>query len=248
MPVFDNLIARYCPTIDDSPSDLVGSFDGTYIGSMGTVVDTGHGGERVYLFDGSNDRIQIPGLYTSDGSDDFPFTVAMWIKAASPSSSQTWFGNYNGSGSGFSIGTYASLLYAGMRSTDGGYASIRVSVPYAFTTWKHVAVSYDGSTDASGIKVYIDGVRQTETDASEMSYVKMSAIAANINIGSRAYDQRFAGRLDDIMAFDLDKSASDLADIYSAGPGYIDPAPDPPPSVPTSTPRSLFNLGRLFAA
>lgn len=219
-----NLIARYCTEIDDSSSDSVGAFDGEYIGGMGSVADTGHGGTRAYLFDGVDDRIAVPNLFNSDGSADYPFTVMFWIKAASPAASHTWLGNYNGFGSGFSIGTYASQIYAGMRSTDGGgYASCRVSVPYTYTTWKHVTFSYDGSGTSTGIKIYLDGTAATTTDASESTYVKMSAITADVNIGSRISTQPFAGRMDDIMAFDAVKSAVDTAAIVAAGPGYVPP-------------------------
>lgn len=217
------LVARFCPTIDNSANDILSRFDGFYQGGMGTVTDTSHGGTRAYEFDGANDRLEVPNVFARGytPSSDEPFTVAFRVKASSPSSSHTWAGTYNGSGSGWSIGTSSNQIYAGMRSADGGgYASIRVSVPFTSTAWKHVAFTYDGSGASSGIKVYIDGTLATMTDASESTYVKM-ATQGSLNIGARLGAQFFAGRIDDLMLFNSVLDATAIAAIAAAAPGSL---------------------------
>ena len=50
--------------------------DGTYNGGMGTVSDTGSGGSVAFLFDGTDDFINLPVPVVSA----MPLTLAAWVK------------------------------------------------------------------------------------------------------------------------------------------------------------------------
>lgn len=190
---------------------------------MATVADTGHGGTRAYAFDGTNDRFDAD-VWDYDGTGDFPFSIAMWVKSEDDTRNCQWFGNYNESIYGISIDQYAGTLYLGMESLDGGYAALRRSVPCAFTAWTHVAMTYDGSGTAAGIKIYIAGELASSSAASPAvygSYVKLRANDSPLRVGGRQYNHFFKGRLEDVMIFDAVKSAGDITAIYTAGPGYV---------------------------
>jgi mono/diheme cytochrome c family protein len=66
--------------------------------------------------------------------------------------------------------------------------------------WLHVAVSHDGSGKASGVRIYVNGVRKDlETEKDQL---KDSPVAAEpLRLGSRAGDSHLKGQVDDLRLF-----------------------------------------------
>ena len=63
--------------------------------------------------------------------------------------------------------------------------------------WLHVAVSYDGSAKASGVQLFVNGVRKdTETEKDQLK--GSFATSEPLRIGSRNGESYFSGQLDDV--------------------------------------------------
>lgn len=64
--------------------------------------------------------------------------------------------------------------------------------------WTHVAASYDGSADASGIVVYQDGVAVVSTDTDDANFVNLEDLGGTVKLGH--LDATPASLFDGLMA------------------------------------------------
>lgn len=84
--------------------------------------------------------------------------------------------------------------------------------------WQHVYVTYDGSSKAQGVKMYIDGVEQ------EMK-IEVNALKGSIKtqtptrVGQRSHVQIFhEGSVQDVRIYDRKLSASEVQSLAKVGP------------------------------
>ena len=78
--------------------------------------------------------------------------------------------------------------------------------------WQHVAVSYDGSAKASGVKIYIDGQlvgNKVEQDSLSASI----ATSTPFKIGSRSQGANFVGSVDELRIYGRALDASEVKNI-----------------------------------
>ncbi|MBI3416094.1 MAG: DUF1553 domain-containing protein, partial [Verrucomicrobia bacterium] len=88
--------------------------------------------------------------------------------------------------------------------------AIKVKTKDQFATgqWQHVVVSYDGSSKAAGVKLFVGGrARDLETDKDKLTGTITNS--APVRIGSRADEGHFTGLIDDVRFFDRALSAED---------------------------------------
>lgn len=67
--------------------------------------------------------------------------------------------------------------------------------------WLHLAVTYDGSSKAGGVKVYVDG-QSRELEAEKDKLTETCATAEAFRIGAHNREAFFTGLLDDVRVFD----------------------------------------------
>jgi len=91
--------------------------------------------------------------------------------------------------------------------------------------WKHVFVTYDGSSNVSGIKIYINGVSQTlTTQFNALSATIVNTV--NLRIGGRysgvsTVNAPFPGRIDDVRVYNRVLSTAEIADLYTMGTATV---------------------------
>ncbi len=82
--------------------------------------------------------------------------------------------------------------------------AIKVAADQALTPgqWQHVAVTYDGSGEAKGVKVYIDGklVPSSQVGGKKLTATMKNEVA--FRIGGRSKSANFMGAADDIRIYD----------------------------------------------
>ena len=92
--------------------------------------------------------------------------------------------------------------------TGGGWNTLPLANFPALSSWRYVAVTYDGSFQ----KIYINGVEAA-------SRAQTGTISVNINdllIGQiQAGGQAFQGSLDDVAIYNRALSANEILDIYN---------------------------------
>ncbi|WP_035615876.1 lamin tail domain-containing protein [Haloferula sp. BvORR071] len=121
---------------------------------------------------------------------------------------------------------------------------VNASVPVLDDLWHHVAFTYDGSSTAAGLKIYIDGVDANATAGIDnLGGNIANGLLAPLNIGTRmngAY-HTFTGAIDEVAIFNNALAAGEIASIFSAGvesisfPYVADSVPLPGQSVTAMT-------------
>lgn len=86
----------------------------------------------------------------------------------------------------------------------------------ALNTWYHVAFTYDGSSSASGAKLYINGVEDTVTVLDNLA---AQSILNNIpnEIGARDGVHEFNGLIDEFAVFDVELSGATILEHFNLG-------------------------------
>jgi hypothetical protein len=86
--------------------------------------------------------------------------------------------------------------------------------------WHHVAVSYDGSRKAAGVKAYIDGKPQPLAVANDALRGTILTDRA-MHLGRRQAGTPFRGKLDDVQVFGVALSAENAAELASGRPARL---------------------------
>ena len=105
--------------------------------------------------------------------------------------------------------------------------------------WHHVAATYDGSSSAAGVKLYVDGAEDTEVIQEDTLGTHSILNTSPFTIGSRdSGGVPFNGDIDEVEVFNRVLSASEVQTLYLAGnAGKCKPTPTPT-ATPTPTPTA----------
>lgn len=217
-------------------------------GNTGTLVNgptwtTGKVGSGALSFDGVDDRINagssssLDNLHTTGG-----LSISLWINPRTSgengggriidkdeSTSGTFYLAMSGN---------TQLQFIKDGSTDLYIKTNTSSV--SLNNWQHIALTWDGSTNASGVHIYVNG---TETSYyTQTNGVSLNPDASmNLLIGSNQYgNYSFDGLMDEVRIYNRALSASEISDIYNdtglSGGGT------PPPAGDTDAPSAPANI------
>jgi len=175
-------------------------------------------------FDGVDER-----LYSSPAGNcpiydrNDTFSVSLWMKSSAASfvcliGKQIGSGNYRGWGI-FQNPTVAGEFYVAMFNTLGSnQQAVRTTGGgWADGAWHHVCVTYDGSSAAAGILIYVDGVSEPlGIDSDTLTGTIANSTA--MSIGSRGLVNAFYnGRIDEVSLYKATLSAANVTEIYNNG-------------------------------
>ncbi|XZE44335.1 DUF1553 domain-containing protein [Pirellulaceae bacterium SH467] len=101
----------------------------------------------------------------------------------------------------------------------GNAISIRSKAPLRTSTWSHVVVTYDGSSRAQGLAIYVDGVR-CESEVIKDSLTKNITGGGydSIDLGERFRDRGLrGGRIDQFEVFSHELTAFEVEFLFPPG-------------------------------
>jgi hypothetical protein len=192
--------------MDDGGGNTAKDYSGNgNTGSLqgGTAATAGKIGGALQ-FDGVDDHVRVADKNSLDITG--AMTIALWIKSdglvnnnaglVSKSSDSTKYGAAPAN-STYEFGVNFGNLY--FKISNGSTSSLVIGdeKPLIDGTWHHVAAVWDGTKNADGLKIYIDGV-ETYTDTSTISAIQSKDWALDIG----GFGQRpFQGSLDDVAVF-----------------------------------------------
>ena len=189
---------------------------------------------------------------------DQPFSNCAWIKVGSStvsyiSGKQDPFTN---NGKGWSFSTTSSSLNVPKRlkiqiaRTLAGPVSSRNSIEISttanevpFDTWTHVAFTYDGSKNTSGLKLYVNGSEITNITDNSLSPPLTGDVNTTVNTGIGGLNatnttSSFNGYIDEIAFWNsIELSAETIQAIYDTtanNPGKVADLSETPEGAPTA--------------
>ena len=196
------LVAHY--PLDGNALDATANHhDGTIFGPVPTSDRDGRAG-GAYAFDGQNDYIGVP---YSAKMQPAVVTLALWAErdswtAGSFSGNAALAGNTDSGGYAFYIDRSRGELQAYVRSRAGAYAKPSAPLADLAPGWHHFALTCDGVNTI----LYVDGepVASDATGDGMVHYTENNSfiIGEEAAFGSIPEGDNFAGRIDDVRAYD----------------------------------------------
>jgi len=97
---------------------------------------------------------------------------------------------------------------------DKGFKVI-TKEPIPLNAWHHIAVTYDGSRDANGMTIYVDGV-SVPYDVTNNNRLAGTLITETpFHIGQRRSSAPFQGKIDEVQLFDRRLAADEISELAS---------------------------------
>ena len=169
-------------------------------------------------FDGAGEYISAGNSTTLDIASTI--TISAWVKTTDQDSingiikkddtgsNRSWNLSWRGSSGG------GSRLVFWNWSTDGTYNYLYTTgTPasnFADDNWHHVVVTYDGTSDANGAKIYLDG------DLMSQGAVSRAGTGLKITTQPVLIGTDLSGDIDEVAIWDRALEATDVATIYNA--------------------------------
>ncbi len=182
------------------------------------------------IFNGIDSRIVIQNpeeLSFTDGSTDEPFSTAFWVNrhgsgVDDPIISKGW----EQPECEYIISTIGEtprqsiVLYDNTTGYQLSCQTEKYLYEYTeYNDWVHVFITYDGSSDVSGLNIYINGVLQDCIRSGHPGYIAMDTSSSNLQIGRASYEgprHFFNGKLDELIFYDTELCLSEVEFIYNS--------------------------------
>jgi hypothetical protein len=150
-----------------------------------------------------------------------PFTVALWIQTPDWKERAVVWRRGKSWTDGGSRG-YQLLLEEGCLSASlihfwpGNAIRVKTRMPLRVQEWKHVAVTYDGSSSAGGLAIFVDGVREpVEVVRDNLTRSIQGGEADHLVLGHRRRDRGFSGGLvDELQVFTRQLTSLEIAQLF----------------------------------
>lgn len=213
-PLFSNNLVGYWKMdglsltnklLDYSPSKNNGTITGTFVNKTGQIA-------QAMNFSGT-DYITIP---SQTFSNTLPFTMTTWIKANSLASTPEIYSNVSG-GNGILIFVTTTGHFSIQFRWNAGVNSATVtgtSTAISNGDYHYVTVTYDGSSNISGVKLYVDGLLDQTGSSATIGSVSLSNNAI-IGIDSNFLSNQLKGLIDDLRVYNKALSQSEITSLYN---------------------------------
>ena len=173
--------------------------------------------------DGVDDYITMGDVLNFDYNE--PFTISAWIDLEASVSSfmpviakQESSGNYRGYH--FYITKSGSNYYLkfSFNNTLSNTIVVQGTTDLIGLGWVNIVATYDGSTNASGLKFYINGSIETSSILNDTLGSNTTVSTAPLNIGRRNLTTiYYKGKVDEVSIYSSELNATQVSDIFNSG-------------------------------
>ena len=187
-------------------------------------------------FDGTDDYVQIANESNFDFEKTDALTLEAWVKTSSDACLNIITKMQNASpNTGYQLIKHDSIrgnvLYFFLINNFATSNMIRAygSTNIADGQWHHVAVTYNGSSNVSGVKIYVDGEPETMSwSHNNLTSSILNGLPLQIS-GREGSNYAFSGLIDEVRIWDIALTAGEIAYNYVLGDVTIDikPGSDP---------------------
>jgi hypothetical protein len=164
-------------------------------------------------FDGIDEYINCGDIASFERTNSF--SISLWLKTSVsinsiPIARQESSGNYRG----WRIVFFSNKINFALYNSTINCISVSGSVAVQDGLWHHIVITYNGSSLASGVKIYTDGVLNTLTTLSN-TLTDTIINSVPMTIGWRYLASTYyTGNLDEISIWNKELSQYDVTEIY----------------------------------
>ena len=187
-------------------------------GGGNKLVDGRESGNLAMQFTG-DDAVRLP---VGNFARHQPFSVSLWMWTPEKRDRMVVFHRSRAWTDSGSRG-YQLLLEDGKLSGSlihfwpGNALRVRTKAEIPVKTWIHVTMTWDGSSEASGLRLYVNGDLAASDSVRDNLYKNITGSGGdNISLGERFRDKGFkGGRIDDFRVFNRELTALEAKDVFS---------------------------------
>lgn len=179
------------------------------------------------LFDGVDEYITFGNSADFDFERTDAFSISVWMKTGQPTNQVIWAKKSSTTNNpGYYLHLRVSSRIEGVLRGNGDGGG---EINFETTTniwddglWHHVVFTYDGSSDISGVSIYIDNVLQTlVTNQNDLSATMLNTrnFCAGV-LGSSTNE--FDGNQDELSVWNKELSVAEVSELWNSGaPGDL---------------------------
>lgn len=169
-------------------------------------------------FNGVNQSVNFTKIAQFERNQSFSFVY--WFNTSSSGSSMAFMGNLNTSNSkGIWIHSASRKINFNFQSSGANLITVTQANQYSLNAHHFVVITYDGSGNASNVKIYMDNSLQAVNITAD-SLTTGSAISnANFLFGARSDGYPWNGMLDEVSIYNAVLNTSDIDYLYNSGSG-----------------------------
>ncbi|MDX2172119.1 MAG: LamG-like jellyroll fold domain-containing protein [Bacteroidota bacterium] len=162
-------------------------------------------------FDGINDNVKLAFNPAMDFASNNSFSVEMWFKTTLSTTELISNIINDVPAKGIVMGLTGGKPYFYIGNTVySNWMYITGTTLYNDGNWHHLAYTYNGSVNASGMKIYVDGILQTVI-VNGNALTSPSNSGASFNIGSRnSINYFYNGSIDEVRFWNKELCASEI--------------------------------------
>ena len=172
-----------------------------------------------FTFDGNSDYIDMGNNLDFTNTD--AFSISCWFKRTRSGVSEFLVSKQdstsNSRGYTLLIPFDDNKVTVVIRNNTASSGRLIVDCTTAITdtNWHNIIMTYDGSSNVSGINLYLDGNNDTGVTSGTLSATISNT--ANFQIGAKNGSNEFSGNIDEVAVFNSELSQSDVTTIYNSG-------------------------------
>ena len=216
----------YWPLDNNTADGTTGGNDGTLIGgTYSTDTPEPPAGTHSVQLNGVDQYVDFGDAPAFDFEWNDPFSLSAWIKSTDGTQDSAIVGKMvqGGTYRGYEMHV-GSTAGAGrinvwlINQWPGQVIEVNGTVNVLDGQWHHVAMTYDGTGDAAGVEIFVDGVLDGAAAVGKNTLGGGSITnTVGLNVGTRnnGAHHDFAGLIDDVSVWDEAISAARVADISS---------------------------------
>lgn len=170
-------------------------------------------------FDGTYDYVNLSQIANFERDEDF--SVECWVNTTTSLGYLLTKNSETGMKSGWNLYIDGGFprFYLGHSVSANNYIKVRSTETVNDGNFHHIVATYDGSSDATGVSIYVDGVDRTGS-ISQNSLTDSILTIANCQISGRdGYNCCYGGLMDEVVIYNKELNQSEVDYRYNDGNG-----------------------------
>lgn len=187
-------------------------------GNIGGSIDGLEGWENVFSvnFDGEDSYITIGDVTALNFERTDAFSFSVWLKTTQ--GSRSWIGK--GWNPGYSLRVdgegHPTIQIQGSNATEVEVEATSTNVLTG--TWQHVVFTYDGTSTAAGVTLYVAGNPvATTVNKDTLNASILNDHACVLGALFPPDQENWLGHLDELSVWDKELSSTEVSEIYNTG-------------------------------